>query len=265
MPLDQLKRREFIALLGGAAAWPVAARAQQAAMPVVGVLDSASRDDPIAAVQLRAFHQGLAEIGYTEGQNVLIEYRWAENKYDRLAALAADLVRRKVTVIVASGGATSALAAKAATTTIPIVFSTGGDPIKLGLVSSLNRPGGNLTGTSSLGNVLVGKQLQLLREVMPKADAIIFLVNPDNRTAESDATDVQGAARLLGQQVDVLKASTPSDIDAAFGTLAHSGPVGCSLPATCSLMAALIRLPRWRSATRCRRFSWLASSRRLAA
>jgi putative ABC transport system substrate-binding protein len=215
-----MRRRQFITLLGGAAGWPLAARAQQPGLPVVGFLSSIPQDDPIAAGQLRAFRQGLSEIGYFEGRNVAIEYRWANNQPEQLPVLAADLVRRQVAVIV-TNGITSGLAAKAATTTIPIVFSTGGDPVKLGLVSSLNHPGGNLTGTSSLGNALVAKQLQLLRELVSKADAIVFLANPNNPTAESDATDVQVAARVLGQRVDVLKASTPSGIDAAFATLAQ--------------------------------------------
>jgi putative ABC transport system substrate-binding protein len=214
-----MRRRAFITLLGGAAAWPLAAQAQQPAMPVVGILNSTSRDDPNAADQLRAFNRGLAESGYIEGQNVVIENRWAENQYDRLPALAAELVRRRVTVIAAAGGIASALAAKAVTTTIPIVFSTGGDPVKLGLVSSLNRPGGNLTGASSLGNALVGKQLQLLHELVPKADAIAFLVNPNNPTAEADTKEAHAAAGVLGQQIHVLNASAPSDIDAAFASL----------------------------------------------
>jgi putative tryptophan/tyrosine transport system substrate-binding protein len=215
-----IRRREFITLLGGAAAaWPLAAHAQKSSMPVIGLLNNTSRDDPIAAGQLRAFLHGLAEIGYIEGQNVLIEYRSAENQYDRFASLAADLVRRQVAVIVATSGVTSALAAKAATATIPIVFTTGGDPVKIGLVSSLNRPGGNLTGVTTLGNALVAKQLQVLRDLVPKADTIAFLANPDNPIAESDATDVQEAARVLGQQVHVLNASTPSGIDAAFAIL----------------------------------------------
>jgi putative tryptophan/tyrosine transport system substrate-binding protein len=218
MAID-IGRRQFISALSGAAVtWPLAAQAQQPAMPVIGVLNSTSRDDPNTADQLRAFHRGLAETGYIEGQNVVIEYRWAENQYDRLPVLAAELVRRRVAVIAATGIA-SALAAKAVTTTIPIVFNTGGDPVKLGLVSGLNRPGGNLTGVSSLGNALVGKQLQLLHELVPKADAIAFLANPDNPIAEADAKEVHAAAGVLGQQILVLNASAPSDIDSAFATL----------------------------------------------
>ncbi len=214
-----MKRRAFITLLGGAAAWPLAARAQQPRMPAIGLLNGSLRDDPLVTNQLRAFHQGLADTGYIEGRNVAVEYRWAENQYERFASLAADLVRRQVAVIAAAGGVASALAAKAATTAIPIVFTTGGDPVKLGLVSSLNRPGGNLTGVSSLGNALIAKQLQLLRELVPRSDAIAFIANPNNPTAESDVEEAQAAARVLGQQIHVLNASTPGDIDTAFAAL----------------------------------------------
>jgi putative ABC transport system substrate-binding protein len=220
MSLDQLRRREFITLLGGAAAaWPLAARAQQPPLPVIGVLNSASREDPFTARNLQAFRRGLGETGYIEGSNVIIENRWAENQYEHFAPMVADLVRRQVAVIVAGGGMASVLAAKAATTTIPIVFSTGGDPVKFGLVSALNRPGGNLTGVTNLGNALAAKQLQLLRELMPKADAIAFLANPNNPNAETDTKDVQAAASVLGQQIYVFQASTPNGIDAAFDKL----------------------------------------------
>jgi putative ABC transport system substrate-binding protein len=236
-----MNRRDMMALLGGAILWPHAARAQQPALPVIGFLSSASRDEPISD-DVRAFHQGLGEAGYVEGRNVVIEYRWAENRYDRYAPLAADLVRRQVAVIVAFGGAGSALAAKAATTTIPVVFSTGGDPVKLGLVSSFNNPGGNLTGVSNQGNALVAKKLQVLHELVPKAEAFAFLANPNNPTVAADTKDVQTAAGTLGQQIRVLHASTPSQIDAAFVTLAEQQIGGLLVAADPFLNASIGQL-----------------------
>jgi putative ABC transport system substrate-binding protein len=210
-----LKRREFITVLGGAAAtWPLAARAQQPATPLIGLLGGTDVDDP----QLGAFRQGLNEAGYIEGRNVAIEYRWAQGHYDRLPALASDLVRRQVAVIVAIQGTAPALAAKAATATIPIVFSTGGDAVKLGLVSSLNRPGGNVTGVSFLVNALGAKRLGLLRTLVPSATVIGFLVNPTNPNAEPEIKDMQEAARALGLQIHILNASSEQDIDAALAS-----------------------------------------------
>jgi ABC-type uncharacterized transport system substrate-binding protein len=208
-----MRRREFVALLGGAAAWPLAARAQQPALPVIGFLDSSSADD--YAPFLAAFRVGLNEAGFVEGRNISIEYRWADGRYDRLPALAAELVRVPVTVLVATG-ITAAVAAKAATTTIPIVFNTGGDPVTFGLVASLNGPGANVTGVASLGKVLVAKRFELLRELVPKADAIAFLVNPNNAVAELDTSDARAAAAALGQKLIVLKAGSEGDIDMAF-------------------------------------------------
>jgi ABC-type uncharacterized transport system substrate-binding protein len=211
-------RREFITLLGGtAAAWPLAARAQPV-MPVIGFLDSSSAHE--YAPFLAAFRAGIAEVGLIEGRNVAIEYRWADGHYDRLPALAAELIRIPVTVLVATG-ITAAVAAKAMTSTVPIVFNTGGDPVRFGLVGSLNRPGGNVTGVASLGKVLVAKRFELLRELLPKADAIAFLVNPNNAVAELDTSDAQAAAAALGQRLIVVKAGSEGDIDAAFATVAQ--------------------------------------------
>ena len=212
-----MRRREFITLLGGAVAWPVAAGAQQPAMPVIGWLGSSSSAPPFAPF-IAAVRQGLNEAGYVEGQNVAIEYRWADDQYDRLAALAADLVGRPVAVIV-TGAPPAAKAAKAATTTIPIVFVTGGDPVKDGLVASFNRPGGNATGISMLTPELGAKRLELLHELVPKATAIGVLVNPNNPIAETQLRDLQETARAIGQQVSVLNASSDRDLDVAFGTL----------------------------------------------
>jgi putative ABC transport system substrate-binding protein len=212
-----MKRREFITLLGGAvAAWPLAARAQ-AAMPVIGYLSGREANGILEA----AFHRGLKEAGFVEGQNVRIEYRWAQGQYDRLPALVADLLRRPVDVLVATGGTLSALAAKAATTSIPIVFVIGSDPIKFGLVASLNRPGGNATGVSFLVNVLTAKQFELLHEMVPSAKLIGFLANPLNPNTESDITSVRASADSLGLLVHILNASKEHDIDAAFAALAE--------------------------------------------
>jgi len=214
-----MKRREFITLVGGAAAWPVAARSQQPAMPVIGFLNAASPD--LYAHLVRAFSQGLSEAGYIDGRNVVIEYRWAESHYDRLPALAAELVRRQVTVIAANSAA--AVAAKAATTTIPIVFDTGFDPVQLGLVASLSRPGGNLTGVSNLNVELGPKRLELVRELVPAATVIALLINPTNPNAENLLRDHQAAARTFGIQLHVLRASNESEIDVIFSTLGQVG------------------------------------------
>ena len=218
-----MRRRAFITWLGGAAAWPLAARGQQTT-PVVGFLSSRSPDD--SARLVAAFRGGLGETGFIEGRNVAIEYRWAEGNYDHLPTLAADLVVRKVAVIVATAIA-PALAAKSATAKIPIIFQTGADPVQFGLVDSLSRPGGNLTGVAILTNTLVPKQLELLHEVAPTSMLVAWLVNPKNPIAETDTQNVRSAARILGQQVIVLDASNDSELEAAFEALAqqHAGSV----------------------------------------
>jgi len=217
-----VKRREFITLLGGAAAWPLAARAQQAAMPVVGFLEI--RSPETIAERLRAFRQGLKETGYVEGENVAIDYRWAEGRFDRLPALAAELIRRQVVVIVAAN-TPSASAAKAVTTTIPIVFNVAEDPVKLGLVASLARPGGNLTGINSFISELTAKRLGLLRELVPGATRIAILVNnPTGPLAEITLRDMETATRAMGMQIKVLNASTSGEINAAFATFVHERP-----------------------------------------
>jgi putative ABC transport system substrate-binding protein len=220
-----MKRRQFISLLGGAAAaWPLAARAQQqGAMPVIGFLDSRSPD--ALTDRLRGFRQGLKDTGYVEGENVTIVFRWAENQFDRLPVLAAELVRRRVAVIATSGGPAVAFAAKAATTTIPIVFTVGEDPVRLGLVASLARPDGNLTGINFLVGELTTKRLELLRELVPAATRVALLVNPTQATnTESTLRDVASDARAMGLQIQVLNASTSREIDAAFATIVRERP-----------------------------------------
>ena len=214
-----MKRREFITLFGSAAAWPLAARAQQPAMPVIGFMNALSPER--RASQWAAFRQGLRETGYVEDQNVKIEYRWAESRYDRLPAMAADLVRRQVAVIAATS-TPAAVAAKAATTIVPIVFETGGDPIRLGLVASLNRPGGNVTGVTQLAEEIAPKRLELLHELVPTARVIALLVNPaDPALAGSSTRNIEAAAHALGLELHVLHASTERELDAAFTRLSQ--------------------------------------------
>ena len=215
------RRELLVALTGAAAAWPLAARAQQPTMPVVGFLNSTSPDG--ATERLRAFRQGLKDTGYVERENVAIEYRWAENQLDRLPELAAELVRRQVAVIAATS-TNPAFAAKAATTTTPIVFVAGEDPVRLGLVASLARPGGNLTGINILSGELTAKRLNLLREMVPGAARIAVLVNPANVMTENTLRDVAAAARVMGLQIQVLNASTSGEIDTAFATFVRERP-----------------------------------------
>jgi putative tryptophan/tyrosine transport system substrate-binding protein len=212
-----MRRRDFITLLGGVAVWPVAARAQQPMMPVIGFMSTLSPENIL--IPMAGFHQGLKETGYVESQNVAIEYRWAQGNYDRLPELAADLVRRKVTVIVASGGDPSPQIAKAATQTIPIVFGMFGDPVREGLVNSLSRPGSNVTGATIFGPAAITKRLQLLHDLVPQAAVTAFLVNPNNPNSNIETTAAQTAANSLGRQIVVLNASSESELDFAFANM----------------------------------------------
>jgi len=236
----RINRREFITLLGGAAvAWPLAARAQQPAMPVIGFLHSSSPEP----YRLRAFRQGLKDAGFIEGENVAIEYRWADSQIDRLPALAAELVQRRVAVIAASGGMPSILAAKAATTTIPIVFALAEDPVRLGLVASLARPSGNLTGINFFGTELAAKRLELLRELVPGAIRIAVLVDPTNATnTETTVRGVEAAARAKGLQIQVLNASNSREVDATFATLASERPDALLVGSTAFLADRRVQL-----------------------
>jgi len=215
-----MRRREFITIAGGAAMWPLTARAQQTAIPVIGFLGTERPES--AADRLRAFGRGLSETGYVEGRNVMIEYRWADGRYDQLPGLAAELVRRRVEVIVTSSPP-AAIAAKAATTTLPIVFSGGIDPVKLGLVASLNRPGGNVTGVSQLSIELEGKRLGLLHELIPNASVIAMLVNPTFQGTDSITNDMQMAAHTLGLKLKVLHASSEHDFETAIASIVQQG------------------------------------------
>ena len=235
-----ITRRDLILLLGGAAAWPLAARAQQAAVPVIGFLDSRSPDAMVG--RLRAFRQGLKEAGYVEGENVAIEYRWADNRTDRLPKLATDLVRRQVAVIV-TAGLPSISAAKAATSTIPITFVLGEDPVRLDLVSSLARPGGNLTGINFLSAELVAKRLELLRELVPGVTRVAVLLNPaEVQRTESTLRDVEAAARTMGLQIQTLNANTSRELDAAFENIGRERPVGLFVSTTTFLSVRMVQL-----------------------
>jgi len=211
-----MRRREVIGLIGGLAAWPLAARAQaQHGAPVIGFLDPTSLEQ--YAPFVAAFRSGLAQAGFVEGQNVIIEYRWAEGHYDRLPALAADLIQLPVALIVATG-ITATRAALAATATIPVLFNTGGDPVKFGLVKSLNKPSRNVTGVASLGKTLIVKHCELIHEVIPSSNSVVFVVNPNNAVAALDTGDVEAAASALGQKLIIVNASTEREVDAAFAT-----------------------------------------------
>jgi putative tryptophan/tyrosine transport system substrate-binding protein len=217
-----MQRREFITLLGGGAAWPLAVRAQPATMPVIGFLSGRSPREAASAVS--AFRQGLGELGYIEGKNVTLEYRWAEGAYDRLPALATELTSQRVAVVAATGGEAAGLAAKAATTTIPIVFIIGGDPVVLGLVASLNKPGGNVTGVTVVVTDTAAKRLGLLRQLLPNAATIAILTNPSFPSTRGELDDLRAGAQSFGLQINVLEASTPREIDAALATFVRTRP-----------------------------------------
>src|SRR5215218_7306244 len=227
-----MQRREIMKFLGGAAAWPLGAHAQQPTMPVVGFLNAASPN--LFAHVVRAFHLGLSETGYVEGRNVAVEYRWADNQYERLPALAAELVRHRVKVIATGSATLAGLAAKEATTTIPIVFLTGSDPVQVGLVGSLNRPGGNVTGVTTMNVEMTPKRLQVLRELLPMTSTMAVLVNPINisLSIQTIAKQVQAVAPSLGlQMVPVLEASTAPELDSAFSSLVQQGAGGLVISA----------------------------------
>jgi putative ABC transport system substrate-binding protein len=262
MAID-IRRRGFISVLGGAAAWPLTARAQQPAMPVIGFLNGATSTG--WAPYVAAFLQGLSETGYVEGRNVTIEYRWAEGQYDRLPAMAGDLVHRQVTVIAATGGTSSVRAAKTATTAIPIVFTSGADAVALGLVGSLSRPGGNVTGVNFLVNLMGAKRLELLHQLVPGATLVAFLINPNNPDSESQSSEVRLAARDLGVEVYVLKASSEHDIDMAFATLTQQRAGALLVGSDTFLNNRRNRSRRWRHTMPSRRATIYASLSRLVA
>jgi putative ABC transport system substrate-binding protein len=258
-----VKRREFITLVGGTAVWPLAARAQQPAVPVVGFLSARSPHE--AASVLQAFRQGLGQAGYFEGKNVTIEYRWAEGRYDRLPELAAELVHRQVAVIAATGGEPSPLAAKAATATIPIVCTLGGDPVEAGLVASFNRPGGNLTGTTIMAVEMAPKRLELAHELVPNAPAIAMLVNPNFPIALAEARGVQDAARTQGMQIYVVNARTESEIDTAFTPIVQRRTGALIVGTDPFLVGQRDQLVRLATRHGFRQFIFCANSSKLAA
>jgi len=249
-----MRRRDFLGVLAGAAAaWPRAAQAQQAALPAIGIVDLRSPEG--MDTRLRAFRQGLAETGYVEGENVTIVYRYAENKLDRVPELLADLVRRQVAVLFPGGSVSVVLAAKAATTTIPIVFNIPDDPVRLGLVTSLARPGGNLTGVNFLSRELTAKQLAFLHEMVPKAARVAVIVNPLNTgNLEAVERDAPPAARALGLELQMLRASTSREIDAAFAALPARRPTRCSLPPMASSTSGACNSCNSRRTIGCQRF-----------
>jgi ABC-type uncharacterized transport system substrate-binding protein len=239
-----MRRREFLGLLGGAVGWPLAARGQQPAMPVVGFLDSRS-PEPLTD-RLRGFRQGLKDVGYVDGENVAIVYRWAENQLDRLPQMAAELVRRQVGVIVVTGGTAVVLAVKAATATIPVAFLAAEDPVRLGLVASLARPGGNLTGVNFLNTELAGKMLELLRELAPAIARVAVLVNPANTTTtETVLRDAEAAAGAMGLWIQVVRAGTSGEIDAAFATFESARPDALFVPGDPFFNARRLQLAQW--------------------
>jgi ABC-type uncharacterized transport system substrate-binding protein len=249
---SHIERRKFLATLGGAvAAWPLGARGQQPAMPVIGLVDSTAPD--VHPNLLRSFRHGLSETGYIEGRNVAIEYRWSDGQYDRVPQLAADLVRRQVAVITTIDGSASALGAKAATSSIPVVFRIGADPVALGLVASLSRPGGNVTGVTSLTVEVGPKRLEVLRELVPTATVLAFLVNPTSPFAETLSKDVLAAAKMLGVHIHVLHASTESDLSSVFANLPQLQVGGLVIGSDVFLIPAANSLLHSRSDTRCPR------------